>query len=259
MTKTVLYSYSSKSQGAKKLAEALDIPMIHFKSKFKNSEDTVIINWGASSWPFTAIGNQKIYNWPDTVYKAINKLYFFQTMTDAPDPPRIPPWTTSQTVAVVWNASGVPVVVRNILTGHGGDGIIIVEPKGLFPVEQAPLYTQYIHKTHEFRVHIMKGKIFDYQEKVPAKDTEPKNWYIRNHDNGFKFVRGGVTLPEDVRKQSLKAFMASGLDFASFDIVYCAGTNKAYVLEANTASGLVGKTVESYTNAFKELLNSQNS
>jgi hypothetical protein len=254
MTEVFLYPYKTNSKGAELLSKALGIKRIKRKeSEFKGSADRIVINWGCSELP-VEIYKCRILNHPSFVSNVINKLYFFKYMTDAPDPPLVPLWTTSQTVAQIWSDLGMTVVVRNTLTGHGGDGIIIVTPKEVFPVKIAPLYTQYINKTHEFRVHVMKGKIFDYQEKVPAKDTEPKNWYIRNHDNGFKFVRGGITLPEDVRKQSLKAFVASGLDFCSADVVYDSKTGKAYILELNTASGLVGKTVDSYKTAFQEVL-----
>jgi glutathione synthase/RimK-type ligase-like ATP-grasp enzyme len=173
-------------------------------------------------------------------------------MTDAPKPPRLVPWTNSQYEALKWSDEGKVIVCRTVLTGHSGHGIIIAST----PVElvKASLYTQYVPKSHEFRVHIIRGDIIDVQRKIRDPNKEPTDWKVRSHDNGFIYVRGGFVVPEDVKRQSLSAFMASGLDFGAVDVIWSEKQQKAYVLEINTAPGLENTTVESYANGFKRQL-----
>jgi D-alanine-D-alanine ligase-like ATP-grasp enzyme len=125
---------------------------------------------------------------------------------------------------------------------------------------EAPLYTVYVPKKMEFRVHVFKGNdasfIVDIQRKIKKPDAEVKDWKIRNLDNGFIYARNGVEeiVPEDVRVQARCAFDLSGLDFGAVDVIFNEGQGRAYVLEINTAPGISGTTVENYADAFRKLV-----
>ena len=60
----------------------------------------------------------------------------------------------------------------------------------------------------------------------------------------------GVYASDHVRAQSVAAVRSLGLDFGAVDVVE--RQNKAYVLEVNTAPGLVGTTLEKYVDAIRE-------
>lgn len=145
-------------------------------------------------------------------------------------------------------------VMRSILSGHSGKGISIHEDAST--LQQAPLYTRYINKTDEYRVHVFKGVVLDVQRK--ARDTsvpdDAVNWQVRNHDNGFIFMRDGVTpdtVPHAVIQNSLAVVQCTGLDFGAVDVIWNSTHNKAYVLEVNSSPGMTGTTLDKFCSAVQ--------
>ncbi len=209
-----------------------------------------------------AIKNSHIYNTGPAVAQASNKLKFFQAMSrdNHRNPPRCVPWTASKPTAAAWLENGDKVVARTVLTGHSGKGIIIYNKPE--PIQEAPLYTKYIPKKEEYRVHFFSGKIIDVQKKVLKKldiagnPVDPKkiNWLVRNLDNGFVYARDNVVAPKDVTNQAKLLIQCTSLDFGAIDIIFCERDERAYVLEVNTAPGLAGSTVQSYGDRIIEIL-----
>jgi glutathione synthase/RimK-type ligase-like ATP-grasp enzyme len=147
------------------------------------------------------------------------------------------------------------VVERHILNGHSGAGIVIRENS--LDIGVAPLYTEYVPKKAEYRVHFGGGgDVIDVQRKIRDPAREPTNWHVRSHDNGFIYVRDGVreNMPGDVIEQALLVARESGLEFGAIDVIYNQSRGEAYVLEVNTAPGLTGETVNSYANYFRQFL-----
>lgn len=249
LPKVYLWSWNPRSVGARELADALDIPRIrHINSRFRPSEDTLIINWGSTFPWMDRYWGLNYFNHPDEVTIVGNKLRFFNRVNEHC---RTVPWTVSQDVAREWNQKS-SVVVRNLLTSHSGRGIIVVPRNGEIPV--APLYTRYIPKDAEYRIHIVNGEIIDTQRKIRNPNSEPRDWKIRVHSNGFIFIRGGVTIPEDVTRQATNAFTASGLDFGAVDVIWNEKKQQAFILEINSAPGLMNTTVTKYAEALMELI-----
>lgn len=255
MDNTYLWSWNKYSVGARLLATALDTPRIrHTRSRFIPSPDRTIINWGSSTYPWAhkslwgAWGNPCWLNDPDFVAVVSNKLRFFQSVSEYC---RCVPWTVSQSIAQEWNQKST-VIVRNLLTGHSGNGILVVPPNSEVP--SAPLYTRYVPKDAEYRVHIVSGEVIDTQRKIRNPSVEPRDWKIRSHQNGFIFVRRGVEAAQDVHRQALLAFNASGLDFAACDVIWNQKKQQAFVLELNSAPGLMGSTVTKYADALRNLI-----
>lgn len=146
------------------------------------------------------------------------------------------------------------IVQRTLLRGSEGKGISIHDDPST--LEPAPLYVRYIPKTQEYRVHVVKGKVIDVQRKARSSDTpdEDVNWQVRNHKNGFIFMREGVTpasVPEKVIRNSLESMRLLGLDFGAVDIIWNQQHDKAYVLEVNTSPGMTGTTLDKYCEAFQ--------
>lgn len=255
---TAIYSYNSASASSKALAEALGIKRIKaVGSKFKDAAHNTVINWGSSDVPYT---NARVLNSGVAIGNATNKLKFFQKMTEAGLGEWLVPFTTSQDTVRDWLDEGHIVVARQKLQGHSGEGIVLLEG-GDAEIVNAPLYTQYVNKKHEFRLHVRKHGngdcfIFDSQRKARKNDVpdDQVNWRIRNLDGGFIYAREGFETPACVYEAARQIFLATGLDFGAIDIIYNEHYNKAYVLEVNTAPGLTGTTLDKYAEAIGALI-----
>ena len=253
-----VYAHNAVSEGAKALGAALGVKRIkHENSKFRGTPGKTVINWGSSELPPEVTMGATIINKPEAIRRATNKLVFFQTCADA-GAPRIPEFTTSRDTVREWLASGRKVVARTILNGHSGLGIVILEGEGV-DIPAAPLYTVYVPKKEEWRVHVMafdgELTVIDMQRKI--RDPEfagVPDWNVRSHANGFIFAREVAPPNPDIITQAIKALEVSGLNFGAVDVIWNQQNGQAYVLEINTAPGLVGTTITSYADAFRRFL-----
>lgn len=240
-----LYSYNQASEGAKALSKALGIKRIkHEGSKFKGLRDKTVINWGSSSLPDEVL-KCKVLNQPEDVRLCTNKLDFFNVCvgTDV----RTPDWTHHRENALSWVKNGHLTVARTILNGHSGQGIVLIESED--QMVDAPLYTVYVPKKDEYRVHVIGGEVVDVQQKKKKNDFEGEvNWKIRNLQNGFIYARTDVLAPDECLTQAKAVIALLGLAFGAVDIIWNEKEQKAYVLEVNTAPGLQGTTLEIYAN-----------
>jgi len=223
------------------------------RSKFTPRPSNVLIVWGNSPCPFPLEQVGRVLNSPTRIRLASNKLHTFQLLKEAPNV-RIPEYTESKDEAAKWIEGGAVVVARTQLSAHSGAGIVVCSR-----VEDLPdcrLYTKYVKKKKEFRVHVVGGNVIDVQQKKKRSDFEGEaNYAIRNHANGWIYAREDVVEPEDLRSNAINAVMALGLDFGAVDIIWNEKQNQSYVLEINTAPGLEGTSVQNYANAFVEMLN----
>lgn len=255
----LIYSHNKGSEGAKELSRSLNIKRIkHEGSRFKGSQDKVVLNWGSSRLPVECTKCQVI-NQPDSVRNASNKATFFDSLDD--ERFNLPPNTQDAVVAREWYDNGDLIVARQVLSGHSGAGIVLFQrdsDKDGVSTEfvNAPLYTKYIKKSQEFRAHVLRGEIIDVQRKARSSNVpdENVNWMVRNHSNGFIFAREGVELPEVALNLCISVVAELHLDFGAVDLIYNEHSNKYYVLEVNTAPGLTGTTLTRYTEAFRELV-----
>lgn len=241
------------SNGARRLREALPARKFRLVQGINGlvaklpSVGQTIINWGGVGWDNEY---HRVLNKPAALAVASNKLAAFHALSPHC---RMPVWTTHWDVASEWLSHGHIVVARQLLTSHSGRGIVICED---YPLVNAPLYTSYVKKAAEYRVHIVNGVIIDVQRKIRDNtvDAGQINWKVRTHETGFFYVRGNVELPGDARVQSLSAFAASGLDFGAVDVIWNEQQQLAYVLEINTAPGIEGQTVGNYAESFRQLI-----
>jgi len=248
-----IYAYKQTSESAKALKDSLEIKQIKNEgSRFKGNENKIVINWGASNLS-QEILKCDVLNLSDAVRTATNKLSAFKELSGALP---IPEWTESRVEAVKWLTEGKTVVARTIINGHGGEGIVLVENEAELP--DAPLYTKYIPKTEEYRVHVFKDEAFFTQRKARKTDIpdEQINWKVRNLTGGFIFASQNVEVANECKEAAIKAINILGLDFGAVDIIWNKKQDKYYVLEVNTAPGLGPSTLEKYTeqfNKYKEL------
>jgi len=255
VTKFFVYPYKQGSASAKALATALGGRVIKLEgSRYRNKPDHVVINWGSSDCPpmyrdhLNPIPSP--LNWSSRYCS--DKIKFFLACYDADESPRYVPFSCDY-VNTIEGWGLCKIVSRTILNGSSGAGIVISEPGEQPPPAQ--LYTKYIKKKAEYRIHVMKTRqgsyeVFDWQRKVKDPAREVLNWQVRNHHNGFIFIRETEPPSEDAKLQAIRAVSACGLDFGAVDVLVGSADNLAYVLEVNSAPGLSGVTVDHYRDAF---------
>lgn len=246
-----IYTGGRPSESAKKLADALGAARIRPRGRDLNCN--VVVNWGCSDIA-DRVKARRILNDPLAVQVASNKLAFFEAVLDSA---RTPEWTTSRDLAVQWRDAGATVVCRLLLRASSGDGIVICEPGGV-DIPRAPLYTKYVPKTHEYRIHVAKGPngsyVFAAHRKVRRPGAPVENWKVRNLENGFIYqLEDTIAVPGDVRVQAERALDATALDFGAVDVMWHEGRSLAYVLEINTAPGLEARTAAMYAEALRQL------
>lgn len=254
--RTFVYPYTADSESAKLLAQDMGVRRLKLKnSAVKDAADLAIINWGAGSLPYH---RAKIFNKPDKVAVAANKLRCFQALK-LNKKINIPDFTTDMEEAKEWLAVGAgkqydKVCIRKLLNASGGKGLVIVDR--LEDIVKAPLYVEYIPKLSEYRVHVIDGGVVRCQRKVwpEGKDKRNVNWQIRNHEHGFIFQIAQAVPHPSIFEQAVLACGTLGLDFGGVDIIWNERNQRATVLEVNTAPGIEGGTVEVYTNEFKKMI-----
>ena len=248
-----IYPYKKGSRTVNRLALSTPIRKIKINnSRFVGNKNRIVINWGCSDIGNKQVAKCKVVNSPDDVNIASNKLFFFSLLGQRE---WLPDWTQESAEAENWLKSG-SVVCRTVLSGHSGRGIVIASS----PQEMADahLYTRYIKKKDEYRVHVFCGEVIDVQRKARRVNVadEEINWQVRNHNNGFIYMRAGVErIPylDRLRELALETTKRCSLDFGAVDIIYNKERDMCYVLEINTAPGLEGTTLEHYCKAIRRL------
>jgi hypothetical protein len=195
--------------------------------------------------------HHKIINKPTSVSVASNKLRALEMLSR--NGVSTVPFTTSSATAREWlGVRNAKVLVRHKLSSNSGDGIEVLRSGDRIP--NASLYTKYLKKEIEFRVHVWQGQVFDFQEKKKKNGTVfedgSDNHLIRSHLNGWIFCRTGVVCPQYIKNEAIAAVDALDLDFGAVDVIDVQG--RAYVLEVNTAPGLEQTTLDNYVRIFTQ-------
>lgn len=257
--KLFVLPYDANSEGAKALADSLGVLRIKpdETSKYTGRNNHTIINWGNSRHHVQVKPGHfpRILNRPEAIRNATNKHTTFQLLRN--NGVLIPKYTTNITEASQWLSDRITkrVFCRSVLNGSGGEGIHIARETN--ELIRCPLYVEGIRKNDEFRVHVVNERVIDYaakRRKTGALDSEDYEPAIRNLANGWIFARENITLPTNIANEAIKAVMSLGLEFGAVDIIQEFKSLEPRVLEVNTSPGLQGTTLNSYTNAFKSLM-----
>lgn len=252
--------YKPSSESGKLLANALGTKRIKPDGDYKYQEGDLIVNLGFSQTPKWDNDNIPWINKPENVRIAVCKKKTFEKLKEKGV--AIPDFTTSKETAAGWIQAGHKVVCREILNGHSAQGIVMAHSAAELS-NASKLFVKYFPKKKEFRVHVIRDKeglkIFDFIQKKAKSDIPAGqiNYEIRNHGQWI-FARDGVDLPNCVKKESVKAVEALGLDLASVDVCYSEKNNNCVVLECNTSSSLSGDTtLENYKNALTKIIKNE--
>lgn len=246
-----VYPYKAGSESAKAIAEGLGAKRIKLiGSRYVRKPGDIIINWGSSDTALITVNND------DNVAIVSNKLHFFQSLVEGSP---VPDYTTDRSVASQWIVEGHSVCCRTILNGHSGNGLVLADTEE--QLVNAPLYTKYVKKKDEYRIHCFSNpknnwqtEVFHVQRKAKRREVESPNWRIRNHSNGFVFVMGDVNPPACVLEAAKNVFSQTGLDFGAVDVGYNEREDRAVVYEVNTAPGVEGTTLQKYVEMLRNFL-----
>lgn len=255
-----IYPYALGSESARDLARILNVLRVTPDGNFIPKMGVSVINWGNSTVPnwagIAARRSTRILNRPESVVNASNKLNTFRKLQVAGV--RTPAFTTNFQEAKTWLQTGLTVVERHTLSGHSGEGIRIVsydDESATSQLQAAPLYTKYMYKEKEFRVHVFRGTVIDYIEKKKrrgAEDMPNFDRFVYSTERGWVFSREGATQLDSVKQLAINAVRALGLDFGAVDVILV--DNIPYVLEVNSSPGLMGTTLIKYANAFRQFM-----
>jgi glutathione synthase/RimK-type ligase-like ATP-grasp enzyme len=140
---------------------------------------------------------------------------------------------------------------RALINSTGGRGITEFE-RAAEQYPRAPLYTEYIPKKAEYRVHVFNGEVIDVQQKKKRRafDTDTRDTRVRNLANGYVYTREGIVAPVGMDTLAVNAVNAVGYSYGAVDIIYNEKRNQCFVLEVNSRPGLMGTTLEKYTEAL---------
>lgn len=260
MNKVWVMPYKMGSESAKALADAIGSKRVNKENTaLRGSPDKKLINWGNTRLAHGELSRCTIINKPAVIAQVCNKLTFFQKVKESnPDVTIIPEFTTSREEAVEWIADGRTIAVaRTDLTGHSGRGIVLMSAGNQNEWVNAPLYTKYVPKKDEYRIHFFRGEIFFQQRKAAVRGHENPNWKVRNLDGGFIYANIDVEAPEKVTeavREIMSYHPTRDLDFGAVDVIYNERDNKAFVLEVNTAPGLAGTTLQRYKDVIERHL-----
>lgn len=211
-----------------------------------------VVNWGNGTDFSIRRAGVKVFNNPEAIRRASNKLTTFQMLQAAGV--RVPSFSTTPPTdrgKAVWLA-------RTKLTGSCGEGISVVRKDADFP--SAPLFVKYVPKTEEYRVHVAAGRVIFVQQKKRKSDAEQTadQKLIRNYDNGWVFCPVDVAVLESNLQPAIDATKAVGLDFGAVDMIIGRDDSLPYILEINTAPGLESPgLIEAYKKAFEEMAECQ--
>lgn len=235
------------SRGAHTLRTELgDRARLTRRNVLEGMYDTVI-NWGNSE-PIRT--DAYTINHPDAVAIAIDKRQFLST--SRANGISVPDFTTDKTQVQgskdIWLA-------RTKVKGSEGEGIIVIRPGDIVP--DAKLYTKYVPKRDEFRIHIAFGKLLFLQQKkkINGKEQTKDERLVRNYKNGWIFAIKDISAPHELIDEAEKAVSSIGLHFGAVDCMMGKNDNKPYVLEVNTAPALESPSlIAAYIQAFQEEL-----
>lgn len=245
----MILPYKMQSEGAIAIAEALDGLRIRLQgSEYTYREGDCVINWGnGDSASYLPVPEGVMLN--PNVNICINKKTFFERMQGHNI---VPPFAFSKAEAM--RHFTYPILCRTRIEGADGEGCVIAdEPDQMV---NAPLYTQLLEKTAEYRVHL--GRTFAGEVVLIAAQ---KKRVISNHAVDPRIWTGEAVvldylepheLPRhvfDVTKRSME--LMPELHFAGFDTIDTT-VHGARVVEANSAPMMTPQVTRKYVEFFNQ-------
>lgn len=238
------------SASARRLARTMGALRILPNGRYSPRPSDIVINWGNASYPEWNTSRPTLFNLPGFVVRAVDKRRALQILSE--NGVKVPDFCFEKDAAVEMLKSPLSarhvnaVMCRTLTRASEGRGIVVAKsPEELV---DAPLYTRYVPKKSEFRVHVFGSRVIDAVQKKKRVGAVV-NSYVRNHSNGYVFCRQNIQVPNDVFMASIKSIEALRLHFGAVDVGWHPDFGTC-VYEVNTAPGLEGSTVAYYAREF---------
>jgi glutathione synthase/RimK-type ligase-like ATP-grasp enzyme len=148
------------------------------------------------------------------------------------------------------------IFARTLINSTNGRGIVEFDYGEQQNIPNAPLYTAYIPKKAEYRVHVFGGRVIDVQQKRKKRDFgDGRDTRIRNTANGYVYCRDNVVPDPRMSELAVRAVAALDYQYGAVDVIYNQKQDTFYVLEVNSRPGLMGTTVDKYSDALIQMFN----
>lgn len=243
------------STGARALAGVLSGSTNRLRnSRFNPSRFAAVINWGTTSCP----DSPNVINSSQAITEAVDKGLLCDKLIAAGDV-RIPELLNEEQARQRLQ-QGRKVVVRSLLRASEGRGLRVISPGETLPTHidgaRVRQYSKYVPKRREYRIHIADGVgVFYIQQKKRRRECNEVDYHVRNTSNGWIFAHNEIDpVPSDVMRQAERGFRATDLDFGAVDVIWNERSDKAWLLEINTAPGMEGETLNKYAGMLQELI-----
>jgi len=275
--KIFIRPYKSGSHSVNALCEALGARKIRVTgSRYKPRPNHAYIVWGGVLPAGAPIPPVVLNRRAGPVFA--NKANFFENLKESGlFDENLPFFYTRRTdlIEALDGVKKVRVYCRELLNGHGGAGITVLDNPKPEDIPVSPLYTLACNSMSdrtvatEFRINFVSQDLeinedTDVSVLAVKKAARAGNWEeidhrVKNHDNGWVFaelsdLETGNYLQE-LTNIATKFCRYSGLHFGALDIIYNRKKDKYFLLEYNSAPGIEGRTVEFYADSLKEVIN----
>lgn len=204
--------------------------------------ETPLIRWGNSSFPQAM---ETPYNDPTKLRVAGNK----KTFSDEMERTMIP--------AILFRRGipdKFPVVVRQTLTGKGGEGIVVCTEMEEFMPYRQYFWSTWFDFSYELGVHVVDGKIVKVFKKVPRDGMEEPTFPIRNLSKGYHFRRVNTESFAKLPQAIADFYKVFPIGFGRLDIGWDREAKCYRIIEFNSAPGIASNpdTLEQYGNALHQ-------
>jgi carbamoylphosphate synthase large subunit len=180
-----------------------------------------------------------IINRPEAIEKSSNKFKALEIMKSAGVP--VPNFSRE------WKDLSFPVLGRDNNHVKGTDIKYYAYDVDTIDNE-SEYYIEFMEIEKERRYHVIDGKVVTATYKQNG-ETTGRGAYCRNTTTGWTFKT--YTAEPALSEIAIKAVEAFGLDFGAVDILISGG--RPYVLEVNTAPGLIPLRVDIYAEKLQKL------
>jgi glutathione synthase/RimK-type ligase-like ATP-grasp enzyme len=228
MAKLVVVPHNMKSQGAKELASTLSRKLGYKVYRVTPAN----------------VRRRQAFRLNGGTDKLTQLMQFTRNNVTCPE------YTEDIEVAKNWIIEdGATVMCRTLLRASEGRGIVIADR--VDQLVNCRLYTKYVPKKEEYRVHVFNGQVIDVQQKRKKRDfDDTRDTKIRNVNNGYVFCREGIREPDTLRQLAINATQSLRYTLGAVDIAYNVKHNRLVVLEVNATPGMQGTTLEKYADAI---------
>jgi glutathione synthase/RimK-type ligase-like ATP-grasp enzyme len=247
MPNYLLYSNATSTTG-QALVDALKEKNIDINGGMKDpGKVPILIRWG--SLLGVASNPGKVINSKTAIAKASNKEAALEIFGQ--NGISIPKTMNARQVTT----SDFPVLGRKVHHIAGNDIILCLQKKDLAVAVQngCTHFTKYIPTATEFRLHVWGDQVIKISEKVLTEPERNKDPWIRNFDEGYTFMSPKTKLSGQAKGMAVDAVACLGLNFGAVDMIL-GDDGLAYVLEVNSAPGLIDSSVDCYVNKMVEVL-----